>query len=46
MTTTGAPTDIWFVGGVTVSGTGCIVMNNALFLNNRMSVTNQGSCKP
>ncbi|HXQ23341.1 MAG TPA: hypothetical protein VN812_16815, partial [Candidatus Acidoferrales bacterium] len=36
LNTTGATTDIWLVGGVTVSGTGSIVMNNALFLNNRI----------
>jgi hypothetical protein len=34
--TTGTPTDLHFNGAATLAGTGSIVMNNALFLNNRI----------
>ena len=36
LNTSGAPTDIRFFDGVTLSGTGSIVMNDALFLANRI----------
>jgi len=40
LNTTGSLTDMWFSGGITLSGTGSIVMNNALFLANRILTDN------
>jgi hypothetical protein len=40
LNTTGSATDMRFDGGVTLSGTGSIVMNNALFFNNRILTDN------
>jgi hypothetical protein len=40
LNTTGAPTIMQFNGGATLSGSGSIVMNNALFLNNLILTDN------
>lgn len=40
MNTSGSPTTLHFHGGVTLSGSGAIAMNNALFLANRILTDN------
>jgi len=40
LSTSGSATDMRFNGGVTLSGSGSIVMNDALFLNNRILTDN------